>query len=160
MPPSPTSPLVSGGSVVGNPAEAVLRTRILTAAVLAPLATAAVLLLPLVPFAVLMGLVALAAAWEWSALAGLDARQGRAGGVALVAASLVLLWVFPGVRDAALAVVMAFWMVVGGMILTWPRALAMVRSAPFALGMSVPALAGAWLAMVLLKAQPDGAPPA
>ncbi len=133
-----------------------LRTRILTAAVLAPLAIAAVLLLPLVPFAVLMGLVALAAAWEWSALAGLDARQGRAGGAALTAASLVVLWMFPGVWDAALLVVVAFWVGVAGMVLTWPRALDKVRSAPFSLAMSVPALAGAWLAMVLLKAQPDG----
>ncbi|MDE0007635.1 MAG: phosphatidate cytidylyltransferase [Gammaproteobacteria bacterium] len=133
-----------------------LRTRILTAAVLAPLAIAAVLLLPPIPFAVLMGLVALSAAWEWSALAGLGARHARAGGVALVAASLVLLLVSPGVWDAALAVVVAFWVVVAGMVLTWPRALDVVRSAPFALGMSVPALAGAWLAMVLLKSQPDG----
>lgn len=133
-----------------------LRQRILTAAVLAPLAIAAVLLLPLVPFAVLMGLVALAAAWEWAALAGLDSRQGRAGGVALIAVSLVLLWMFPGVWEAALFVMVAFWVGVAGMILTWPRALDMVRSAPFALGMSVPALAGAWLAMVALKSQPDG----
>ncbi|MDE0691238.1 MAG: phosphatidate cytidylyltransferase [Gammaproteobacteria bacterium] len=133
-----------------------LRTRLLTAAVLAPLAIAAVLLLPLVPFAVLMGLVALAAAWEWAALAGLDSREGRAGGVALTAASLVMLWLFPGVWDAALLVVVAFWVGVAGMVLTWPRALETVRLAPFSLAMSVPALAGAWLAMVLLKAQPDG----
>ena len=108
-----------------------LRARILTAAVLAPLAIAAVLLLPPVPFAVLMGLVALAAAWEWAALAGLDSRRGRAGGVALTAASLVLLWMLPGLRGAALLVVVAFWVGVSGMVLTWPRALAMVRSAPF-----------------------------
>lgn len=133
-----------------------LRARILTAAVLAPLAIAAVLLLPLVPFAVLMGLVALAAAWEWAALAGLDSRHGRAGGVVLIALSLLLLWLFPGAWGAALVVAVVFWAFVAGMILTWPRALDAVRSAPFALGMSVPALAGAWLAMVLLKTQPGG----
>ena len=133
-----------------------LRTRILTAAVLAPLAIVAVLLLPLVPFAVLMGLVALAAAWEWAGLAGLDSRLGRVAGVGLVAVPLALLWVFPGAWNAALVVALAFWVGVAGMVLTWPRALSLVRSSPIALAMSVPALGGAWLAMVVLKSQPDG----
>ncbi len=133
-----------------------LRARILTAAVLAPLALAAVLLLPLVPFAALMGLVALAAAWEWAALAGLDSRQGRAAGVGLIAVAMALLWLFPGAWDAALAVAVTFWIGVAAMILTWPRALPVVRSSPFALAMSLPALAGAWLALVMLKSQPDG----
>ena len=137
-------------------AALVLRTRILTAAVLAPLAIAAVLLLPPLPFAVLMGLVALAAAWEWAALAGLDSRQGRTGGVALIATCLVLLWLFPSAWSAALAVATAFWLGVALMILTWPWPLPAVRSAPFALAMSVPGLAGAWLAIMLLKSLPDG----
>ena len=133
-----------------------LRKRILTAAVLAPLAIAAVLLLPLVPFAVLMGLVALAAAWEWAGLAGHDSRRGRAASVVLIAACLGLLWVFPGAWDAALLTVVVFWVGVAGMVLTWPGALAAVRSSPFALAMSLPALGGAWLAMVALKSQPEG----
>ena len=48
------------------------------------------------------------------------------------------------------------WLGVALMILTWPWALPAVRSAPFALAMSVPGLAGAWLAIVLLKSLPDG----
>ena len=58
-----------------------LRTRILTAAVLAPLAIAAVLLLPPLPFAVLMGLVALAGRGNGRPLPGLI--RARAERVAL-----------------------------------------------------------------------------
>lgn len=133
-----------------------LRARILTAAVLAPLAIAAVLLLPLVPFAVLMGLVALAAAWEWAGLAGLDSRQGRAAGVVLTALLLGLLWALPGVWDWALQAVVVVWMGIAGMVLTWPRTLSAVRSSAFALAMSLPVLGGAWLAVVALKSQPEG----
>ena len=133
-----------------------LRARILTAAVLAPLAIAAVLLLPLVPFAVLMGMVALAAAWEWAGLAGLDSRPGRVAGVALTAALLGLLWVLPGTWNAVLQAVVAFWVGIAGVVLTWPRGLSAVRSSAYALAASLPVLGGAWLALVVLKAQPEG----
>ena len=133
-----------------------LRARILTAAVLAPLAIAAVLLLPLVPFAVLMGLVASAAAWEWAGLAGLPSRQGRTASVVLTSLLLGLLWVFPGVWSWALQATVAFWVCIAGVVLTWPRGLPAVRSPAVALAMSLPVLGGAWLAMVALKSEPGG----
>ena len=133
-----------------------LRTRLLTAAVLAPLAIAAVLLLPLAPLAVLMALIALLAAWEWAGLAGLASRQARAAAVALIAAALALLWTFPNARDVALGVAVAAWVFMAGVTLTWPRALQAMRSTPLALALSVPALAGAWLAVVVLKSLPEG----
>lgn len=133
-----------------------LRKRIITAALLAPLALAAVLLLPLMPFAVLMGVVAVAAAWEWAGLAGLDSRPGRVAGAVLVAAVLGLLWTLPGVWNMALQVVAVFWVGIAVMVVTWPRGQSAVRSSTLSLAMSVPVLGGAWLAMVALKSEPGG----
>ena len=56
-----------------------LRNRILTALVLAPLTIAAILLLPLPGFAVLWGLILVAAAYEWAGLSGLIGRPARLG---------------------------------------------------------------------------------
>ncbi|MFZ0788478.1 MAG: phosphatidate cytidylyltransferase, partial [Chromatiaceae bacterium] len=75
-----------------------LRQRVVTAFVLGPLVIAAVLLLPAQGFAAFLGLVALGAAWEWGALAGLEGRPARAAFVALAALGLLLLWIFPDWR--------------------------------------------------------------
>lgn len=55
-----------------------LKNRIITASLLAPLTIAAILLLPPDGFALLWGAVILAGAWEWAGLSGLE-RSGRIG---------------------------------------------------------------------------------
>lgn len=52
-----------------------LRNRIITASLLAPLVIAAILLLPPDGFAVLWGVVILLGAWEWASLSSLEGGQ-------------------------------------------------------------------------------------
>lgn len=59
--------------------NSMLKNRVLTALVLAPLTIAAILLLPIGAFALLWGLILLAAAYEWSALSGLAGLPARLG---------------------------------------------------------------------------------
>jgi len=54
-----------------------LLLRILTALVLIPLVVAAVIFLPALYFALMMGIIVLAAAWEWTFLIGLDKLLSR-----------------------------------------------------------------------------------
>lgn len=66
-----------------------LKNRVVTALILAPLTIAAILLLPLAGFAVVWGLILLAAAYEWAALAGLSGIPGRVGFVVVIFGLLV-----------------------------------------------------------------------
>lgn len=70
-----------------------LKNRIITASLLAPLIIAAILFLPPDGFAMLWGGVILLAAWEWSDLAGLE-RGGRIGFTVSLLAILVAARVF------------------------------------------------------------------
>lgn len=65
-----------------------LRNRIITASLLAPLVIAAILLLPPDGFAVLWGVIILLGAWEWANLSALEGGQ-RVGFVAVIFSVLV-----------------------------------------------------------------------
>ena len=62
-----------------------LKQRLLTALILIPLVLAAILLLPSLPFQLLIGAVVLAAGWEWSRLIQLQGNAARAAFVLLLA---------------------------------------------------------------------------
>jgi phosphatidate cytidylyltransferase len=66
-----------------------LKNRVVTASILAPLIIAAVLLLPAMWYAIVWGLVFALAAWEWSGLCGLTKVAERAGLVVLVGGAMV-----------------------------------------------------------------------
>lgn len=77
-----------------------LKNRIITASLLAPLIIAAILFLPPDGFALLWGAVILAGAWEWAGLSGLE-RPGRIGFTVtllavLLAARLFAIYWAPG----------------------------------------------------------------
>lgn len=128
-----------------------LRARLLTAAVLAPLAVAAVLLLPAPAFALLMWLIVLLAAWEWAALAGIESAAGRAAYAGLLSLVLAALWFGHAWRGPALATAAATWAAAAVAVATWPRAMPALRSMPIAAALGVPVLGGAWLALVALS---------
>ena len=134
-----------------------LRKRVLTAVVLAAVALAVLLWLPVwVTVAGITGL-ALAGAWEWSAFLMVGARAWRAAYVLLIA---VLLWVAwrvcatPGGLEALLATAVLWWLGALLWIVLAPR-----RVAPWsAAAAGVLALVPSWLALVQLRlALPDGA---
>jgi len=96
----------------------VLKQRILTALVLAPLAIGALFLLPLDLFMILLDVVLLAGAWEWSALSGLKRTGQRIAYVFTHALALAVMhlmavyWLAPPVFIVPLLMwVLALWWV-------------------------------------------------
>lgn len=138
-----------------------LGQRVLTAALLIPLVTLAILFLPTAAFALLAGVFAAAGAWEWSALAGWG--RARTRGLYAAAFALALALAYPLLQQP---------LAVGSLLLTalawW--GLAMVLVVRFQTGgdvaMASPAaravagwlvLLPAWAALVVLHGhQPQG----
>lgn len=135
-----------------------LRNRVLTAAILAPLFVLGVLKLPGTYFTVLLGLVVLAGAWEWTGLSGYRAVKPRVGAVAVTCLLLAVVLYFRGPLAGPLFLVAcAAWLLVAiGLIhrgrigpMRWPQ------PARWLSGVWV--LVPAWLAISVLQ---DAAPAA
>ena len=69
-----------------------LKQRIITALILAPLVIWGIFALPNDGFVAFVALITILGAWEWSRLSGLQALAGRLAFVAVVAVLLVVLW--------------------------------------------------------------------
>lgn len=129
-----------------------LRTRVLTAAILIPLFVLAVLMLPAVYFSLLLGVVVLLGAWEWAHLAGYSDAWQRAvftgaGGLLMVASHVFR----QPLAEPLLAATCIAWMAVA--LLLWRRRDSGVLDWPgparWAAGYM--ALLPAWLGVCLLQ---------
>jgi phosphatidate cytidylyltransferase len=92
-----------------------LRQRVLTALLLAPLAILLILLLPTSLFALLLAAAFLAATWEWTRLAGVNDRAARATAVFFAAAAFVALWLLRAsvwLWPACIGAGVAWWLLV------------------------------------------------
>lgn len=137
-----------------------LRTRVVTALVLAPTVVLAILFLPPWGFALLVSVMMLAAFWEWSRLSGIPGRPLRALLTGLLGLGFYGLWIQPHAQllwPALLA--LAFW----GLALFWllapqsaasdtPAHRVLKTAAGFIL------LAGAWAGAVYIRDGLDGGP--
>ena len=127
-----------------------LKTRIITAAILIGLLLVVILWLPPLATVIAVTALVLAGAWEWSAFLRLRKVSGRALYVALVAGCLPLLWQLTQsepARRAVLALTLVWWVVAALWVVFAPRR-ATAWSAALA---GVLALAPAWVAMVRLR---------
>ena len=97
-----------------------LRTRIITALILAPAVIAAIYLLATPWLSVLLWLVGAAGAWEWAALAGLSSRPLRATYVGVLTALATVLYFNPEIQLIWLQSLAAFWVVALGVVLAYP----------------------------------------
>ena len=126
-----------------------LKQRILTALILAPLALAGVFLLPPAGFAVFIGLVIMLGGWEWGNLAGFEQTGARIGFALLtgffcwLVADLPVVWVL-GV--AAVWWVVALWLVKG-----YPASAHYCENRFVRLLMGLLTLVPAWFSLVQLK---------
>jgi len=132
-----------------------LRKRIGTAVVLGGGFLAVVLLLPALATYIVLTLLILAGAWEWSGFLRLRTVGLRAAYVALVAGLLPAVWVLaesPEGREIILAIAVVWWVIA----LVW-IAFAPQRVTPLLAGLAgVLALVPAWLALMrLLMAGPN-----
>lgn len=137
-----------------------LKLRAATALVLAPLGIAAIVLLPTLYFAALLGLVFAIGLREWARLCGFKSLPIQIGYAAVGAGLMALSW-FKG-RDACFFIAQigaAFWI----LALIWLRFFSW-GSKPSTLTVSAKMLAGAlaiipaWAAGVWLHASPDRGP--
>jgi phosphatidate cytidylyltransferase len=128
----------------------VLKTRIITAAILVALLLVIVLWLPPVATKIAMTAAVLAGAWEWSAFVRLRTVPARLSYVVAVAACLLMLWNLTLAQPACrlvLAVALAWWVVALLWLLCSPRPAAAWSAALAGLLALVPA----WVAMVRLR---------
>ena len=127
-----------------------LRKRILTAIVLAAILMAIVLFLPPVATLILLTVLVLAGAWEWSAFLRLPSPAIRSAYVVLLALLMPVLWhvtATPQGREIVLAAAVIWWLVA----LTW-IVFAPQRVTPWLAALAgVLALLPAWLALVRLR---------
>jgi phosphatidate cytidylyltransferase len=111
----------------------VLKQRIITALILAPLALCSILFLPLVGFELLMAAVVGLGAWEWSSMSGMTRTITKSAYTAvIVGACLVLGWLLPvemiwyqgqlnSLYRYVLSVSAIWWAISFVMILLYPR---------------------------------------
>ncbi len=136
-----------------------LAQRLFTALILVPLVFAAVLGLPTSTFALLAGLVVLAAAWELTRLAGLESGPVRVAFLFILGAVLAFLYAYRSAEWVSWAVLaLASWWLVNLVVLLSgrlePRPFR--GSRPLRLVSGLFLLSGAWLALVSIHAMPRG----
>jgi len=139
-----------------------LRQRVLTALLLAPLVILLILLLPTGIFACLSAAAFLAAAWEWTRLAGMKSRVNRGVMLGFAAVLFVALWLlrtYAWLWPALMVAGVAWWL----LVCVWLRHFAFA-AAPTPENRNLKLLAGAfvvfpaWVAAVSIHGshQPHG----
>lgn len=132
-----------------------LKQRIITGVILAPLVIAGFVLLNQQWFAVMIGFIVTLAAWEWARLSGAHGQSGRVLYALLVAALLVGLYFDAVPTHVMLAVAAAWWVLATLLILRYPQG-QQLRSGylPYLYGLVV--LLPAWYGLTWLRQQPGG----
>jgi phosphatidate cytidylyltransferase len=129
-----------------------LRQRVITALILAPLALLVILWVPHEVSAAAMALLVLAAAWEWSAFVGLTRASLRFAYVALIALCVAAIWATQANRElvnAVLSVSLLWWL----LALLWVVVFAGRINSVAAIVAGALVLVPAWLALVQLHAR-------
>lgn len=131
-----------------------LKQRILTALILAPLALWGIWALPPQGFAIAIGIIFALAGWEWSRLCGLERAPGRALYVALLA--LAMVGGYPLLAEgnwpmAILVVALMWWTLALMSVLSYPQGTGLWQHSALARGVAgLLVLLPAWAALALL----------
>lgn len=133
-----------------------LKQRIITAAVLVPIALIGFFLLDGAAFALFIGAVVTLGAWEWARLAGYTQQPVRVGYAALVGVLLVLLFQMPAFVPWLLSAAVVWWLAATYFVLTYPGSQRHWggRNGSLLIGLLI--LLPAWQALVVLKQWPQG----
>ena len=132
-----------------------LKQRIITGVILAPLVIAGFVLLNQQWFAVMIGLIVTLAAWEWARLAGTQSQPGRVL-YALVMALLVAgLYFDTSPPPILLGIAAVWWLLATFLILRYPLGQKLRTGyLPYLYGLLV--LLPAWYGLTWLRMQPGG----
>lgn len=126
-----------------------LKTRVITALILAPIAIGCILFLPPLGFALFTGVIITLGAWEWANMAGLTTGVSRVVYAALTALILFLLLHTTAVTVLGLSVI---WWIVGlFLVRAYPEGSALWKPVAVRAGMGVLVLVPAWVGLNHLR---------
>ncbi len=126
-----------------------LKPRILTAAILAPVAIGCVFFLPPVGFGFFIAFVIALGAWEWAHLSGIEAQGGRIGYAAVMLLLMYICWQIP--FHWVLIVGALWWIGVLRWVFGYPESAAQWGSTPMRLVMGLLILLPAFVGFNQLK---------
>ena len=127
-----------------------LRQRVITALVLAPIIIGGLFFLPPLGFAVFTALVLAIAGWEWANIAGIEAQPGRWGYALAILLAMGACYTVPVIP--VLGILMVFWVLMAIAVVRYPAMENVWAPVPVRLVMGIAVLAGAWLALNHLRA--------
>ena len=138
-----------------------LKQRVITALILAPLAIWGILALPDTSFRIILAVVFAMAAWEWSQLVGFDTPVGRSLYVGLIVIGLLIAnWVIgePAWWFVGAFVALFWWMAALLWVVRFPAGSGIWKSSAIARAMAgLLVLVPAWASVVLLREQAGAA---
>lgn len=126
-----------------------LKTRIITALILAPIAIGGIFFLPPLGFALFTGAIITLGAWEWANLSGIEGQGGRVAYAAVIAGILYGLLNVPAV--AVLWLALAWWFVSFLLVRSYPAGSAGWGSVPARAIMGLLVLLPAWVGLNHLR---------
>jgi phosphatidate cytidylyltransferase len=126
-----------------------LKKRIITALIAAPLVVAALFALPALPFAIAFALFTCLGVQEWARLAGIERATTQAAYLALFVALLAGLWLEPAAREPVLIACCALWVLAAFVVVGYPRS-AQFLPRPLLVVLGLPMLGSAWLALIAI----------
>lgn len=126
-----------------------LKTRIITALILAPIAIGGIFFLPPLGFALFTGAIITLGAWEWANMCGIEGQAGRIGYGALTAAILYGLLNVPAV--AVLWLALAWWFVCFLLVRRYPSGSGNWGTLPVRALMGLFVLVPAWVGLNHLR---------
>jgi len=127
----------------------VLKTRIITALILAPIAIGGVFFLPPVGFAIFTAALIALGAWEWANMAGLTAQPARVGYSAAVL--LILAALYTITAQGVLWLALLWWLAGFGLVANYPKGSARWGSVPARVAMGLLVLVPAWVGLNYLR---------
>ncbi|MBD3639529.1 MAG: phosphatidate cytidylyltransferase [Marinobacter sp.] len=126
-----------------------LKTRIITALILAPIAIGGIFFLPPLGFALFTGAVITIGAWEWANMSGIEGQGGRVAYAAVTAAILYALLNVPAVLVLWLA--LAWWFICFLLVRSYPQGSERWGSLPIRALMGLFVLVPAWVGLNHLR---------
>ncbi|PAU89646.1 phosphatidate cytidylyltransferase [Pseudomonas sp. WN033] len=133
-----------------------LKQRVITGVILAPIAIAGFIFLQGGLFALFIGAVVTLGAWEWARLAGETAQTHRVVYAAVVAVILWALYQFGWTPGPVLVPALLWWLLACVLIVRYPEAKGLRSGMPLAWLFGLLILVPAWYGLVWLRGQAHG----
>ncbi|MGQ7274436.1 phosphatidate cytidylyltransferase [Marinobacter sp. V034] len=126
-----------------------LKTRVITALILAPIAIGCIFFLPPLGFALFTGIIISIGAWEWANMAGLTQQVARVAYAAVTA--LILFWLLHATANSVLIGSAVWWCVALLLVRSYPAGSALWSPIVVRLVMGLLVLVPAWVGLNHLR---------